>query len=187
MKKPRYRTLAALLNHRLGRAEDEDAIQLMRKLRRVRTRRLLEKPELEAICRWKSARAIRLIRSNTEATIRRTTREAFATRSEQKRLELLVSLDGVSIPMASAILTLVWPERYGVIDIRVWQVLYALKSVSTKPNGVGFHFKNWYKMLCILRYHARRLDCSVRDVERTLFRYHPNFQTGLLYKKKKKK
>jgi len=83
--------------------------------------------------------------------------------------------------MASAILMLIDPKRYGVIDIRVWQVLFAINSVSKNPNGVGFNFKNWYQYLCKLRFHAKELGVSVRVVERTLFSYHQEAQTGLLY------
>ena len=82
---------------------------------------------------------------------------AFGTRSERIKLEALTALHGVSIPMASAILTLTNPRRYGVIDIRVWQLLFDLKSVRTKPRGVGFNFNNWYHYLMKLRYHASEL------------------------------
>ena len=90
-------------------------------------------------------------------------------------------LKGVGLPMASAILTLVDPKRYGVIDIRVWKALFSIGSVTTKPRGVGFNFKNWYHYLCKLRYHAKELGVSVRTVERTLFLYHQENQDGLLY------
>ena len=83
--------------------------------------------------------------------------------------------------MASAILTLINPERYGVLDIRVWQLLYALKSVRVNPRGQNFNFKNWYQYLCKLRFHAKELGVSVRVVERTLFSYHQEIQNGLLY------
>jgi len=72
-----------------------------------------------------------------------------------RRLEALRTLDGVSVPMASAILTLLSPCRYGVIDIRVWQLLYA-GEVTRKSNGVGFNFNNWYQFLMKLRYFAKK-------------------------------
>ena len=109
------------------------------------------------------------------------TGKALSTRSEQKRIEHLTELRGVSLPMASAILTLVDPKRYGVIDIRVWQLLFAIKSVTKKPKGVGFNFKNWYHYLCKLRFYAKELGVPVRTIERTLFLYHKDLQTGTLY------
>jgi hypothetical protein len=83
--------------------------------------------------------------------------------------------------MASAILTLTDPRRYGVIDIRVWQLLYELRSVSTKPGGVGFTFRHWHEFLMTLRPHAKRLGVSVRAVEYSLFCYHQRGQRGVLY------
>lgn len=97
-------------------------------------------------------------------------------------MNLLRTLHGVSVPMASAILTLVDPSRYGVLDIRVWQLLFAMDSVSTNPRGVGFTFKNWHDYLRRLRDHAREMGVSARTVERTLFEYHRKVQQGKLYK-----
>ena len=96
-------------------------------------------------------------------------------------MELLTSLDGVSVPTASAILTLVDPKRYGVLDIRVWQLLFAMDSVSTNPRGMGFTFRNWHDYLRRLRYQAREMGVSARTVERTLFEYHRKVQQGKLY------
>jgi hypothetical protein len=96
-------------------------------------------------------------------------------------MELLTSLYGVSIPMASSILMLTKPQRYGVIDIRVWQLLYEMGSVRTNANGVGFNFKNWRQYLTILRYYANKYKVGARDIERTLFRVHVLYQKGILY------
>jgi hypothetical protein len=85
--------------------------------------------------------------------------------------------------MASAILMLTRPERYGVIDIRVWRLLHALGSVRKNSRGTGFTFNNWFNYLSIIRYHAKRLGVSARDVERTLFKYHKEIQVGPLYGK----
>ena len=84
--------------------------------------------------------------------------------------------------MASAILTAVDPKRYGVIDIRVWQLLYKMKTVSKKPSGVGFQFNNWYQYLMIIRYFAKKYNVTARDIDRTLFRVHSLYQSGNLYK-----
>jgi hypothetical protein len=83
--------------------------------------------------------------------------------------------------MASAILTLLDPRRYGVIDIRVWQLLYKLGVVAQKPSGTGFNFNNWYRFLMIVRYFARKLRVNARDIERTLFVVHREYQKGRLY------
>jgi hypothetical protein len=84
--------------------------------------------------------------------------------------------------MASAILTITDPRRYGVIDIRVWKLLYQLRTVSTRPSGVGFQFDDWSRYLGILRKHAKRLSVEVRAVERTLFFHHRRYSRGQLYR-----
>jgi hypothetical protein len=60
-------------------------------------------------------------------------------------------------------------------------LLFAIKSVTKKPKGVGFNFKNWYHYLCKLRFYAKELGVPVRTIERTLFLYHKDLQTGTLY------
>ena len=73
------------------------------------------------------------------------------------------------------------PRRYGVLDIRVWQMLYRVKSVKKKPTGVGFNFNDWFHYLTKLRYHAKELGTTARMIEWTLFLAHKNAQTGRLY------
>ncbi len=179
----RYKDLKTLLACELVKDEDPKTAQLIHELRIVRKRGYLEKDELLRICKWKSARSLPRIKKNRADEIRQISAAAFASRSERKRLELLESLHGVGIPMASAILTLTDPRRYGVIDIRVWQALFDLKSVHTKPRGMNFTFKNWYHYLMKLRYHAKMLRVSARTVEWTLFRYHQKIHPGPLYSK----
>ncbi|MCX6132696.1 MAG: hypothetical protein NTU47_02685 [Ignavibacteriales bacterium] len=176
-----YKRLQHLIGLHLSTAEDPSTAVLIKEFSAVRKRGYLTRPELIKVCRWKSARAIRHIRRNRAATVRKVTGAAFATRSEQKKLSLLTSLYGVSIPMASAILTLTYPSRYGVIDIRVWQLLYKMGSVTSNAGGKGFDFKQWYLFLMIIRYFARLYEVNARDIERTLFNVHVRYQRGVLY------
>jgi hypothetical protein len=125
--------------------------------------------------------SLRHIRRNSPRYIRDATKRAIATRSERRRLDALRELHGVSVPMASAILMLLYPKHYGVIDIRVWQLLHSLGIVTKKPIGVGFTFANWYQFLMIIRYHAKKLGIWARAVERALFMAHKRYQKGALY------
>jgi hypothetical protein len=176
-----YRDIAELLANELIREDTPDTLELIRDLRVVCKRGHLTKPEFLAICRWKSPRAIRHYMKNSPARIRRQSAMALASRSERARFEALTALDGVGAPVASAILTLTNPRRYGVLDIRVWQLLFELGSVRTKPGGVGFTFSDWHHFLMELRHHAKQLGVSVRTVEYSLFLYHQREQRGLLY------
>ena len=177
----------SLLKQHLSTQEDANTATLIRELRPARARGYLTLEELEKVCRWKSARAIHLINCNSVARVRTATRRALATRSERLRLEALRTLDGVSVAMASAILTLLDPRRYGVIDIRVWQLLYVLAEVTKKSSGIGFNFSNWYQFLMKLRYFAKQLGVGARDIERSLFFAHQANQKGTLYQRSRKR
>lgn len=173
---PQNASIAELIDGQLDKQESPKTARTIQALRRVRKSRGLSKADLEEVCRWKSPRAISLIRQNEPARIRRITKLSFATRDEEKRIALLTTLRGVGIPMASAILMLTGPKRYGVIDIRVWQLLYALGSVQSNPRGRSLTSVNWHEYLMILRHHAKRLNVTARDVERSLFMYHKKAQ-----------
>jgi hypothetical protein len=153
----------------------------MARVRAARRRGFVSRGEFLAMCRWKSPRAQRHYLRNGAARIRAASRRALASRSERRRIEHLLALDGVSVPVASAILTLLDPRRYGVLDIRAWQMLYAVRGVDANPAGRGFTVAQWLRYLATLREHARRLRASARAVEFTLFLCHRKRQRGLLY------
>jgi hypothetical protein len=174
-------SLELLVREHLSVEEDEGTLLLSKRLRAAKRRGYLTKGELEAVCRWKSARAIQYVRANTHHRVRAATAAAMATRSERRRLESLRQLEGVSVPMASALLMLLYPRRYGVIDIRVWQLLYAVRAVSGNRKGTGFSLENWLQFLAIIRGLSSRLGVSARTVELTLFDVHKANQRHRLY------
>lgn len=182
LRKLPYNRLEPLLRHFLSTEEEESATELIYRLRAARRRGCVTPAQLQAVCYWKSPRAIHHIRSNSPGQVLAATRAALATRSERRRLEALMELRGISVPMASALLMLLDPKRYGVIDIRVWQLLRELGAVKKNAGGVGFGLNNWYQFLMIIRYFAKKLRVKARDIERTLFVVHREYQAGRLYK-----
>ncbi len=180
-----FKSLLALLRKLPTSEESEYTIELMRLLSRIRSDRRMTLEELSAVCYWKSPRAIRLIESNDRENVLGLTKEAFNCEDEKIRVNHLTRLHGVSIPMASSVLTLVWPEHYGVIDVRVWQVLFRHGAVDTKPDGLGFNTSDWLLYLTMLRLIAEVTERTVRSIEKTLFEYHKSVQVGPLYKSQK--
>jgi thermostable 8-oxoguanine DNA glycosylase len=158
-------------------------VRLMEALQPASERGWLSLKELEQVCYWKSPRAIHHIRANSATTVKKITRMALLATDEVARMDLLQQLKGVSFPMASALLTLLQPAQYGVIDIRVWQVLAYMGWVKGNPAGVQFTMAQWIQFLGALRALARHHQSSVRDVERTLFLLHATYKEGLLYGK----
>jgi hypothetical protein len=183
LKKLPYKRLQHLIGLHLSTKESPETLKAIGELSLARKRGYLTKPELVRVCRWKSPRAIRHILRNRPNAIRRVTRAAFKSRSEKKKLLLLTSLHGVSIPMASSVLALTNPKSYGVIDIRVWQLLHEMRTVKSNAVGQGFDFKQWSRYLQILRHFARKYKVGARDIERTLFRVHVRYQKGALYRR----
>jgi hypothetical protein len=177
----RYRDLGALLRRGLVSAEDPGTTRLMARGIRARRRGWLTRGEFIAMCRWKSPRAMLHYERNSATRIRAATGRALAAPSERQRMEHLATLAGVSVPVASAILTLLDPRRYGVLDIRVWQLLFAMRSVGVNRAGRGFSIAQWERYLATLRRHARRLGATARAVEYTLFLHHRAHQRGRLY------
>ena len=178
-----YASLETLLARELVREEHAPTAALIRHLAGVRRRGYFTRAEFRRMCRWKSPRARLLWEANSSARVRAVSRAVLATRDERRRMELLTGLTGVGVPMASAILTLIHPRRYGVLDVRAWQLLFAIRSVDVNRRGQGFTISQWLDYLAALRHHARRLGVSARTIEYTLFEAHRKFQRGTLYAK----
>ena len=181
------RSVGALLRRELVTEEDPATSALMARVREARRRGFISRGEFLAMCRWKSPRALHRYERNNVGRVREASRRALATRSERRRIEHLMTLDGVSVPVASAILTLLDPGRYGVLDIRAWQMLYAMRGVDANPAGRGFSVGQWIRYLAALREHAKRLKAPVRAVEYTLFLCHLKRQRGRLYDRPRKR
>jgi hypothetical protein len=178
--KGKYSSIERLLDRRL-RKKGDPSQELIDELSHIKLQAYFDKPEFLRMCSWKSPRPRRLYESNSDAEIRSASVRVFAAKCEREKVELLTSLRGVGIPTASAILTLTDPDDYGVIDIRVWQLLYNFGAVANRPSGTGFSSNNWLEYLQALRFWARKFDATARDVEIVLFDYHKEKQEGTLY------
>ncbi len=181
LKRVPYRSLRGLLRRELITAEHPGTAALVRRLGHVKGAGRFTRAEFLAMCRWKSPRSRRHYERNTGAAIRRVSTAVLATRSERERMERLIALPGVSVATGSAILTLIDPRRYGVLDIRCWQLLFRIRSVRENPRGRAFTVSQWERYLERLRGHARALDVSARTIEYTLFHCHRKRQRGRLY------
>ena len=176
-----YRSLRTLLRRELLTEEHAGTADLTRRLAHVKTAGRFTRGEFLAMCRWKSPRSRRHYERNTAATIRRVSQAVLATPSERERMTRLIALPGVSVATASAILTLIDPGRYGVLDIRCWQLLFRIRSVAGNERGRAFTVSQWEQYLERLRGHARALGVSARMIEYTLFHCHRKLQRGRLY------
>jgi len=79
---------------------------------------------LEAIVRWKSERVVHYLIGNSNEKIRRVLAVATDPQATtETAVKALLELHGVDIPVASAILAAIYPERYTVLDFRALEAL----------------------------------------------------------------
>jgi hypothetical protein len=101
--------------------------------------------------------------ANTDEEIADALALAVRAKTERAALAVLTGLHGVHVPVASAILTAVDPERYTVIDLR------ALESLGSKSTDRSVNFYLDYLETC--RRLAREHRITLRDLDRALWQW----------------
>lgn len=144
--------------------------------RRRRERRplYLTCEEFDEILRWKlrdqydrgKARWI----TNTEAVVRTVTGAAFSITLPDEdyeielRLGLLCCMRGVGVPVASAVLALVFPEKYAVIDFRGWRQVF-------NEERRAFSIADYKRYLRAVSRLAEELGWPVQEVDLAIWEY----------------
>jgi hypothetical protein len=96
------------------------------------------------------------------------TRTAFAVqqrdwaREAEMRIGVLRVLCSVGVPVASAILAIVAPRKYGVVDFRVWRQMFGERRLA-------FSVRDYTRYLGELTRLARDLTWRVRDVDEAIW------------------
>jgi hypothetical protein len=116
---------------------------------------------LSAIFEWKTrGRGRSRLKRNTDKEIEDALRLAVSAKTERAAIAVLVGLEGVAVPVASAILTAIYPKRYTIIDFRALEAL----GIKSAENSVDFY-------LCYLqecRQLAKTRKVSLRNLDRAL-------------------
>lgn len=142
--------------------------QLFKKGIEIKNRGYMTKTEFLNICLWKSRRPKKRYNLNSEEQIINVTKLAFLEKDEETKINILKLLDGVLIPTASALLSVVNPEDYPIIDKRCVQSLQDLKLIKWKI----INNKNWLLYLSIIRNLSKELNLTCREIEKGLFAYN---------------
>jgi len=140
------------------------------KLKRLlKEQRFLGRADLIEIGTWKSPRQKRRYEANNDATVKELTRFSFSAESEEARVGALLALNGVSYPVASAILHFAFPEQYPILDFRaIWSLGWA------QPSSYNFEF--WKKYYTHIRELSRDMDLPIRAIDKALWQYSKEFQ-----------
>lgn len=121
---------------------------------------------VKIIIEWKSARIAGLIEKNSAADVAKALRFATDRRTSEKwAMETLCGLKGVGIPVASAILTMVSPEKYTIIDFR------ALEALGIKRGDDEETVDYYLEYLQICRSIAREHGIDLRTLDRALWQW----------------
>lgn len=130
----------------------------------LKSHKYLDRKRFIKLCSWKSSRQRKNYEKNDDLTIREVTRYSFSAKSERARIKLLMTLDGVSYPVASTILHFAFPNKYPIMDFRV------LWSLDWKrPKTYNFDF--WKKYCEKIKKLAKRLKLPIRTIDKALWTY----------------
>jgi thermostable 8-oxoguanine DNA glycosylase len=135
--------------------------------------------ELDEILKWKLrgqyGRQQRRRAINTEELIKAITSIALTITHPDRdyelelRVNLLCALRGVGVPVASAVLALVYPEQYAVIDFRGWRQVFGEEKIT-------FSIADYKRYLKRIRDLADTLGWPPQEVDLAIWEYDRFFQ-----------
>ena len=115
------------------------------------------------IVAWKSPRSKGRASRNTEADVADALRLAVDAKTDRAAVAVLTGLRGVDVPVASAILAAIEPDRFTIIDRR------ALESLGVKQPSPTVEFYLEYLAHC--RRLASEQGVSLRELDRALWQW----------------
>ncbi|MGC4868939.1 hypothetical protein ACLQ3B_26265 [Micromonospora sp. DT53] len=128
----------------------------------VAKRGYYHRSDLRQVVLWKSPRSTTYIERNSDNDIEDLTRMALAA-PEGLNHRILCLLDGVGVPIASALLTACEPSVFTVTDFRAIETLWAHGEVSQRPKYVPY--------LQVCRDLANRVETDLRTLDRALWQW----------------
>ena len=179
--RPRAETMIQAEDLRPLRGLSSDIEEIDRLLDKFRVKReregsiSLTLEDLDEVLRWKLrgqyGRNAHHRQRLTDQAVRAVTKAAFGVRLTQKELELqirvgvLTVLPGVGVPVASAVLALVDPETYGIIDFRVWRQMFPGTRVDYSVSGYLRYMRELWCLAAQLQWRAQEVDLAIWEYD----------------------
>jgi hypothetical protein len=129
----------------------------------ARERGHFTRAEFLLICEWKTTRSRGKVTANGESKVVAATHHAFAAADETARMEALLTLDGVGVPTASALLFFAFPADYPILDYR------ALESLGQPTNRTTYSVSYWLRYLEACRTLAAEAKIPIRMLDKALW------------------
>jgi hypothetical protein len=147
---------------------------MLRQLREQRNPLYLKEAEFDEILKWKLGtqygRRQDQRKLNTDDVIRAVTTAALNITHVDRdyelelRVNLLWSLRGVGVPVASAVLAVAFPETYAIIDYRVWRQVFG-------EDGSGFNTNDYKRYMREIWRLADELGWLPQEVDFAIWKY----------------
>lgn len=166
-----------LLAYRTASDDYHDTERLKARFQRLQGERhpfFLTSHEFDEVLRWKLGnqygRQKGFRKLNTEDVVRTITAAAFSiTHPDEEyevelRLNLLTCIRGVGVPIASALLALVFPQKYAVIDFRTWRQIFGHEKEQ-------FSVSDYIRYLREVRRLAGELGWTPQEVDLAIWAY----------------
>lgn len=139
-----------------------------------RRRGYLTPEEFFAIVIWKSNRRKTDIRKGVERsgkTIRAITSEVFRAKTPEQKLKILTSVFSIGIPIASAILTVCYPDDFTIVDYRARASLKKDfdEEVEGNPTSKSYPYTAYFNYLNKCKNLAQRHNLSLREFDQVLW------------------
>jgi len=135
----------------------------------------LDAYDLFFIVRWKSNRAISKVANrlrsiggtDLQQVARKLTGDVHAAKTPEERFNIVGGHWKLRLPMASAILTVLYPDDFTVYDVRVCDMISAFHTLGNRTN-VGARWQG-YREFCDAVTTAAPAHLSLREKDRWLW------------------
>jgi hypothetical protein len=147
---------------------------------RFRQEQTLGDPDFFAIIIWKSNRAkTKIQRGLTEArkTVQALMQEVSQADTAEAKVKTLTTVWGIGLAIASAILTVCYPEEFTVLDYRAWETLKD-EPVTGLPQRFPVRPEEYVQYCQACCRFAEEVSLPLRDLDRAL--WAKNWEDDLL-------
>lgn len=124
-----------------------------------------------AIVSWKSNRTKTKVRdglAEIDKSVDGLMREVYEAHTPAERVDRLLNVRGIGIPIASAILAVCYPTEFTVLDWRAWETLKECEAEGLPPR-YPWTSQEYVQYCLACKLLAEQVGLSLRDLDRALW------------------
>lgn len=107
------------------------------------------------------------IRDVKDSQIKALTKQAFNS-GEKEILDLLTKIKGVTIKVASEILTFYDPKKYCIFNSHIYDEVFGT-NIDTRPKTVNSNKKHYLELLQTIRHFSKKYKIDAKDIGNAFF------------------